>query len=443
MGRFQTDPVGFVREQIGEEPWSLQRRILESVRDNRHTAVQSAHEIGKSWTAARAVCWWLSVWPPGEAFAVTTAPTFGQVRAILWREIGRAHRKGGLPGRLNQTEWWVGPEIVGFGRRPRDTVEELGSAALQGIHALRVLVVIDEAAGVPANLFDAVEGLVGNPDSRVLAIGHPDDPSSPFAERCKSWGSIRIPYSETPNFTGEPVSELVSRSLLAPVWVEERRAEWGEESPLWRSRVLAEFPGQASDGLIALAWAQAAANHEEQPGSPSIVACDVARFGADRTVLALRQGNRIRWLGVYAQTAITEVTGRIVQALRDNPGSTAHVDEVGVGAGVVDSLREQGLPVVGLNAGSAAVDGARFVNARAEWWWHLRGLLEQGVLDLPDDPALITELTALKYRIDSKGRIQIESKEEMKARGLRSPDLADTVMLAFARSRVLEGPLGV
>ena len=397
-----------------------------------------------SWIAARTVAWWLSAWPAGEAFAVTTAPTFSQVRAILWREIGRAHRKGGLPGRLNQTEWWIGPEIVGFGRRPRDTVEELGSAALQGIHALRVLVVVDEAAGVPPNLWDAVEGLVANPDSRVLAIGHPDDPSSPFAARCASWGSIRIPYTVTPNFTGEHVPAVVSKGLLSPVWVEEREREWGEGSPLWTSRVLAEFPGQVSDGLISLASAQAACDRELDAAEPTIVACDVARFGADRTVIGLRQGPRFRWLGVWPQTAITEVTGRIIQALREHEGAVAHVDEVGVGAGVVDSLREQGFPVVGLNAGQGAADGARFVNARAEWWWQLRLLLQDGGLDLPDDPELVSELTAMRYQVDSKGRIKVESKETMKARGLRSPDKADTVMLAYASStRMLTGPLGV
>jgi len=291
---------------------------------------------------------------------------------------------------------------------------------------------------------DAVEGLVGNPDSRVLAIGHPDDPASPFAARCASWGSISIPYSATPNFTGEPVAPLVSRSLLAPVWVEERRTEWGEESPLWRSRVLAEFPGQASDGLIALAWAQQAADRDLDAGTPVVVACDVARFGADRTVLALRRGCKVEWLGTYPQTAITEVSGRVIQALQANPGSTAHVDEVGVGAGVVDSLREQGYPVVGLNAGRGATDPRRFLNARAQWWWNLRLLLAAGDLDLPNDPELVAELVGMKYRVDSHGRIVVESKEDMKARGLRSPDKADTVMLAYAENlRILEGPLGV
>ncbi|MBT5773216.1 MAG: hypothetical protein HOH95_02455 [Dehalococcoidia bacterium] len=105
--RYVDDPVGFVREVLGEELWSKQREIAESVRDHRHVAVRSAHDTGKSFVASRLAAWWLSVHAPGDAFVVTTAPTFAQVRAILWREINRAHRKGGLVGRVNQTEWWI------------------------------------------------------------------------------------------------------------------------------------------------------------------------------------------------------------------------------------------------------------------------------------------------------------------------------------------------
>jgi hypothetical protein len=138
---YAEDPHGWVTDVLGEHMWSKQVQIAEAVRDHRRVAVPSCHEAGKSWLAARIVSWWLSVWPPGEAFAVTTAPSAPQVRAILWREINRAHKKGNLPGRTNQTEWWIGDELVGFGRKPAD----YSPTAFQGIHARRVLVVIDEA----------------------------------------------------------------------------------------------------------------------------------------------------------------------------------------------------------------------------------------------------------------------------------------------------------
>ncbi|MFH0982170.1 MAG: hypothetical protein V2A79_11585 [Planctomycetota bacterium] len=424
---------------LGEELWSGQRAILEAVRDHRHVAVQACFGPGKSWTAARLVCWWLSVWPPGSAFAVTTAPTYAQVRAILWQEIGKAHA-GRLPGFTNQTEWWIDGKLVGLGRSPQLTQTALASPAFQGIHAERVLGIIDEASGVGPSIFAAVEGFATTEGSRVLAIGNPDDPSGEFAKRCARWHSIKISAMDTPNFTGEKVSPHLGRVLVSPTWVEERRAEWGEGTPLWQSRVLGEFPEQSQDALFGLGAVQAAVVREASEDGPVIVSCDVARFGQDRTVIGLRRGNTYRELLTIASSSLTEVTGHVVRAVLEH-GGTAHVDEVGVGAGVVDSLREQGVKVVGLNAGSAPRDHNRFVNARAEWFWTLRERM--GELSIPGGE-LVAELVALRWQVDSRGRVQVESKEDMRRRGLRSPDKADALMLAFASSsRVYEGSLGV
>ena len=135
------DPVAWVERRLGEHLWSKQAEIARSVAAHLRTAVQSCHGSGKSYTAARVAAWWLDSHTPGDAFVVSTAPTYSQVRAILWREIGRAHAKGHLIGRVNQSEWWIGDEIVGFGRKPSDYNHE----AFQGIHAAAVLVLIDEA----------------------------------------------------------------------------------------------------------------------------------------------------------------------------------------------------------------------------------------------------------------------------------------------------------
>jgi hypothetical protein len=144
--------------------WSRQREIAQSVHDNRYTAVKSCHGTGKSFTAARICAWWLSTHAPGEAFVVTTAPTYKQVHAVLWREIGRAHRLADLPGRITlEDEWYIGQELVGFGRKPAD----YDPSAFQGIHARYVLVIVDEAGGVPANIFNAVDSLATNVYARV------------------------------------------------------------------------------------------------------------------------------------------------------------------------------------------------------------------------------------------------------------------------------------
>src|SRR5215217_2971411 len=113
------DPVGWVSDRLGEFMWSKQREIAESVVVNRYTAIKSAHDTGKSFTMSRLAAWWLDVHPIGEAFVVTTAPTTAQVEAILWREIGKAHRKGNLPGRITlDAKWYMGQELVAYGRKP-------------------------------------------------------------------------------------------------------------------------------------------------------------------------------------------------------------------------------------------------------------------------------------------------------------------------------------
>jgi len=127
---------------LGEFWWSGQREIAGMVVRNRYSAIKASHDVSKSHTVSRLACWWIDVHPPGEAFVVTTAPTTAQVEAILWRYIGAAHRKAGLPGRISfDAKWYIGQELVGYGRKPAD----YDQAAFQGIHARYVLVIIDEA----------------------------------------------------------------------------------------------------------------------------------------------------------------------------------------------------------------------------------------------------------------------------------------------------------
>ena len=170
------NPVGWVTERLKQIVWSKQSEIMLSIRDNRRTAVRSCHGVGKSHTASLVAAWWLDTHPPGEAFVVTSAPTFAQVRAILWRYIRRTHRRGKLAGRVNQTEWHIDDELVAFGRKPADHDE----SAFQGIHARYVLVILDEACGIPEQLWIAADALTTNADCRILAIGNPDNPSSHF-----------------------------------------------------------------------------------------------------------------------------------------------------------------------------------------------------------------------------------------------------------------------
>lgn len=445
--RHRHDPVAWVSERLGEHLWSKQREVAESVRDHRYTAVQSCHDAGKSFLAGRLAAWWIDTHPAREAFVVSTAPTHPQVRAILWREIGRAHVAGGLPGRLNQTEWWLGNEIVGMGRKPSD----YDPTAFQGIHARYVLVIIDEACGIPESLWNAVDSLVTNEDCRVLAIGNPDDPTSHFAKVCKpgsGWEVLRIDGLETPNFTDEEVPDDLRPLLLSPTWVQERRDRWGEGSPLFQSKVRGLFPEDSEDSVIPLSWVTAAQDRwrewaaaGRQLGPLSALGVDVARGGSDQTVAAPRHGHVVLDLVTRsgAESEDSMATVGWVERLAGRPSAAEIiVDSIGVGAGVVDRLRELGYPVVGFvaSAGTDMTDSTgdlTFVNKRAAAWWSLRDMLDPlraPTLCLPASDDLAADLSAPRWKLMSGRRIQVESKDDIRSRLGRSTDEGDAVIQA-------------
>lgn len=440
---YAENPAFWVKEVLGEHLWSAQVEIAESVRDHRYTAVHSAHDTGKSFVASRIVAWWLSTHEPGEAFVVSTAPSYSQVRAILWREIRAAHKKGQLPGRTNQVEWHIGPQIVGYGRRPEDCDV---ATAFSGIHARYVLVVADEASGIPKGLWDAIDTLVTNEDSRVLAIGNPDDSTSHFAGICKpgsGWNTIHVDGLATPNFTDEAVPESLRPLLLSPTWVEERKARWGEDSPIYTAKVRGLFPEFSDDGVVPLSWARQCQRQAHEPGEPVQLGVDVG-LGGDLSVIYERRGRVAGRTWTNNSRDPMVVAGVVVQAIRESGATRVCIDQIGVGWSVLKRLEELGregthhTEMVGVNVGDHASDRTRFVRLRDDMWWSIgRENCEARTWDLSavsDDT--VGELIAPRFSIDSAGRISVEKKDVTRARIGKSPDSADALLLAFLEPRV-------
>lgn len=448
------DPLGFISKHLGEHLWSKEEEIIRAVLDHRHVAVHSAHALGKSFTGARLIAYWLATHPVGEAFVVSTAPTFSQVRAILWREVGRAYRRGNLPGRLNQTEWWMShsayrypgsrpdEELVGFGRKPSDT----DPTAFQGIHAKFVLVVIDEASGVPQALFEATEAIATGDECRILAIGNPDDPQSYFAKAClpgSGWHVIHVGWEHCPNNpdVDEEIPVSLRGLLLSQTWVDERRAEWGEDSPLFISKVLGRFPDDKADGVIRLSAIRACQGEREWPADtllPVELGVDVGA-GGDQTVIRERCGVRVGRTWRYRTPESEQAVGYVMQAIRETQPSAVKVDVIGIGWGVcgqLEELRRKGehrAQIVRVNVGNPAKRPNRFPRLRDELWWTFRELTEAKAIDLGAlDDTTIAQLIAPTWRPDSMGRIQIEAKADTRGRIGRSPDDADALLLAMA-----------
>jgi hypothetical protein len=438
------DPVDWIEDRLGAVTWSRQQDIARAVREHGRVAVQASHSVGKSWLAARIAAWWIDRHPIGEAFVFSTAPSQAQVDAILWRELRKAHAAAGLPGRLTggaQPRWLIGDELVALGRKSADMANaEEAAASLQGVHARYMLLLIDEAAGVPPWVWDAFDSMATNEHARILAIGNPTDPESRFAQVCapgSGWHVEEVSAFDTPAFTGEEVPTEVAEQLVSPAWVERMRKQWGEGSARWTARVLGQFPDEADDTLISRQWVKAAQTRQlpsDMPGAPGAFGCDIARAGSDETVIYLNRGGVARLAHRSQGHELMRTTGAIMNLLRDAfPAWPAIVDSIGIGAGVYDRLREQGANAIGFVASERARRPDRFVNRRAEVFWGLREAMREGLIDLdPADEELASQLQAIRFHEDSRGRIAIERKADMKRRGVSSPDRADALAMTFA-----------
>lgn len=440
---FADAPVDFIEVVLDEWPWSIQKVIANAVRDHPQVAVPSCFGSGKDWIAARIVAWWTET----GGIVITTADTYRQVRDILWRELRKAHRAGELRGVIPSVEsrWEIpGGEFFAIGVKP----EDYNAEGFQGLHGRKVLVVIDEANGVSVELFTAAKGLVVNEASRILAIGNPHEPQGPFFEACRSptWHVIHISVFDTPNFTGEWVPEKAQAELVSPFWLEQRRAEGLEGTAWWQAKVLGKFPDTASNAVIPLAWIEEARARPHLPDAREWAGIDVARFGDDDSVRVEGSGNGPEAVEIVHGQDTMQVAGMGMRYLVDRRGTLA-VDVIGVGAGVVDRIKEQHPPgqLLSVNvADSPDHDPDLLVNLRAQLWWDARRAFDPksdeqlSLARLPEQvyQRLRAELTAPTYRMTSSGKVQIEAKEEMKARGLPSPDVADAFCLAlYARHR--------
>jgi len=445
--KYLWDPLGWAQEKMKLYLWSKQVEILESVRDNRFTAVQSCHGPGKTYTASCAGAWWLDpeTHPLGSAFLVTTAPSWSQVETILWRELRRRHLAGKLGGRITKDCHWIlgqegtkrlddSEEIIGIGRKPQDYDEDV----FQGIHARYLMAILDEANGIPENLWDSVLALTTNTNCRILAIGNPDDPGSRFARVCRpgsGWNVIRISVWDVfQAIIEENIPEEVVESLVSQEYVDAARKEWGEGSPRWQSKVEGLFPDISDEYLIPPALIERAQNQISLAGIDlGRYGVDIARYGTDKCVMYRNRGGVIRRVDEWSKMDTMQSSGRIALRLRSHGAQRppAIIDTIGLGAGVFDRLREQHLNVGSYEGSKKALNPAKFKNRRSETWWTFKELMEDGLIDLdPSDDSLAAQLGSVKWWTDSSGRIQIESKEDLIERVGASPNHADAAIMS-------------
>jgi phage terminase large subunit len=431
--RCRDDPEYFWKYSLGSNTvYPKQLEMAEAIRNHNRVAVVGANGTGKDWQAARIMLWWQSVHYP--AITVVIGPTHRQVSDIVWKEARSSFLDAAIPldGQMYKTTRWEYDDrhyAVGF-----STDNEFN---IQGFHSPNLLVIVTEAHNVEQSHIEAVKRL--NP-ARMLLTGNAFASSGEFYDAFHGgsdlYHTIKISAADTPNI--QQGREIIPGMVTAEQ-VEERRREWGEESAMYIASVLGRFPDNLEDAIVPRSLLMEAVERELEPVGEARLACDVARFGADKTVVYRRQGNVCRLVWKIQGRNTQEVAGRLKAMAEDDPDVTEIiVDDTGVGGGVTDRLNEENVAegrvrIVAFNGGEKARRSDRYVNAIAEAWLELGQTFRDGTIDIDDNPAVIAQLSARRYTVQGDRRIKLESKDDFKKRSSGgSPDDADALAMCYA-----------
>ena len=420
----------FVKEVLGATPYDYQAEFLNAIANGeRKMSVRSGHGTGKSTSASWAMLWYVLLRFPNKV--VVTAPTSSQLFDALFAELKRwinelpPHLQQLLNVKSDRVELTsAAAEAFISARTSRAETPE----ALAGVHSENVLLVVDEASGVPEKVFEAAAGSMSGHSATTILLSNPTRSSGTFYESqtrmSKSWWTRRWSCVDSP--------------LVSEEFVDEMRERYGEDSNAFRIRVLGEFPLADDDTIIPFHLAESAIHRDIEltPDIKPIWGLDVARFGTDKTALCKRYGSVVTEIRAWQGLDLMQTVGRVMAEYEGLSPSTRPseilVDSIGVGGGVVDRLRELGAPVRGINVSEAPAMGHTYMNLRSELWFKAKGWLEDRSCKLPKDDQLLAELTAIRYSFTSSGKMKAESKDEMRKRGLKSPDLADALCLTMA-----------
>lgn len=423
---WQSDPVLFVRQAFKVEPTKQQTRVLEAVCNNFKISAVSGHGTGKSANGAFLIWWFLTCFPHSRI--PCTAPTAHQLKDILWAE---AMKWGQQLDPWIREQFEIGADTIYNKKYPKTwfaaarTSRKESPDALQGFHADNLLFIIDEASGVPQEIFEPVEGTLTGLNNKILIQGNPTKTTgflfdSHYKDKNR-WSRLCLSSKNSPLVTQEYIDGMAER--------------YGEDSDIYRVRVLGQFPSASVNQLIprwTVERAQAEGVLVNQYGwAPVVLGVDIARFGDDRSVIACRQGIKTHWVRKYNNVDTMGMASHVAAAIGEVGARMVMIDEGAMGAGVIDRLKQLGYTnVEGVNFGSQGDTG--YTNKRSEMWGRMADWLSQEGVDIPNDADVHDDLIGPEYGFDNKEQVQLEKKVDMKKRGLSSPDCGDAIALTFA-----------
>jgi hypothetical protein len=443
---WREDPRIFVREVFGVTPDPWQDEVLHAFATTQRIALKACKGPGKS--TVESWCGWNFLLTRPHPKVICTSITGDNLRDGLWAEYAKWQGRSPL---LREAFEWTNtrifakqhPETWFASARQWSKSADPASQAdtLAGIHADYVLFQIDEAGGVPDSVASAAEAALSTGvETKLMLAGNPTLLSGPLYRACTRerdlWWVKEI--------TGDP-DDPMRAPRIDLQWARDQIAKYGRDNAWVLVNVFGQFPPRQSNSLIGAEDVAQAVKRtltpQEYQQDARIIGVDVARFGDDRSVAFLRQGRKAYPPRVWRGLDLMTLSGHVADFMDGYQPDAVFVDQTGIGSGVVDRMRQLGRRVIGVDFGGKARD-EKMANKRAEMWW----LMAQWVptASLPDISELHAELTAPTYGYaNAQGRLQLESKEELKKRGLPSPDLADALALTFAEPVAHPGLRGV
>lgn len=395
-------------------------------------AISSGHGIGKTAFVSWVILWFISTREFPQI--VVTSNTANQLSAKTWRELAKWHRLA-----INK-HWFEWTATKFYHKEYPDTWFASAipwsinnSEAFAGTHEKHVLVIYDEASGIHDQIWEVTEGAMTTPGAMWLAFGNPTKNTGRFRE---CFGKFKHRW-----ITRQIDSREAKQASLKQIqqWVD----DYGEDSDFVRVRVRGVFPRAGSNQFIAADVVESCRNYKAEgyESLERLLGVDVARFGDDQSVFIKRQGRKVHAPIKYRGLDTMALASRVVEQIDEYNPDAVFIDGVGVGGGVVDRVKQlrPNANIIEVSAGSSANDSAKYFNKRAEMWGLTRDYLKAGA-ELPQDNELQEELQAVEYGFSPKQQIQIEKKEDMKARGLSSPDNADALCLTFAEKIIKKEP---
>lgn len=438
-------PVEFCEDLLHFEPDEWQHNVLNDLAKHPKVSVRSGQGVGKTALEAGAILWFLTCRPYSKVIA--TAPTMKQLYDVLWAEVAKWLNNSLIKSLLKWTKTKV--SMVGDSERWFATARTATKPEnMQGFHEDHMLIVVDEASGVSDAIMEAILGTLSGYDNKLLMCGNPNNIEGVFYD---SHNKDRDKYQvhKVSSYDSQRTNKENIQMLIE---------KYGQDSDVVRVRIFGEFPKGALDSFISLevvelAASQTVPNEAVDRAVIADIGVDVARYGDDSTIIFPRILMKTLPYSKYTKQSTMDTTGYVIdrakKLLVQYPNLKKiriKVDDTGVGGGVTDRLREivseekYPFEIVPVNNGESSSDDF-YDNLGTQLWGNVREFLEENmtsnlnggspVIDLPNDPTLIKELSTRKFKMTSRGKIRLESKDDMKKRNIGSPDIADALALAF------------